>query len=66
MTRLEFIGSAVVVVGFILGIMQATADCTGCSGSNPPVRATPTQPELCIFASDVQAGLYRWRACEAK
>lgn len=65
----EFFGGAVVglTVGLLvgLGIGQARGDCTGCS-DGPPIGAKATQPELCIFASDVQAGLYRWRACEAK
>jgi hypothetical protein len=28
----------------------------------PPV--IPTIPELCLFASDVQRGVYRWRPCK--
>lgn len=32
--------------------------------SRPPSIIAP-EPDLCIFASDVRNGLYRWRACEA-
>lgn len=43
------------------GLDRRTITCgdAACT-SIPPI------PEQCLFASDVQRGVYRWRPCEAK